>query len=227
MNHNAGNVGTGSGTETYAEVKETVVVSVDLSTVTYAEQIARYFFDDVSDFLQKTGINFATYLQLPANSDYPTELEELMEMLYDDLAHMLRDHLITGFHLLLSEPKPDPSMNNAYPLRYHALYNIYLPQRTLNPLPPDEEATIRGGRLAPPDKVLFRDARFDMLVDWDPAATDARMHKVRRPDYWFNWVPESARFDETRLVAYREGRFESGHARVGRIESAAHNLHAR
>lgn len=227
MNHNAGGAGTGSGTETFAEVDETVTVTVDLSTVTYAEQIARYFFDDVSNFLRETGINFATYLQLPPDSDYPTELDELMEMLYDDLAHMLRDHLITGFHLLLSEPNPDPNINNAYPLRYHARYNIYLPQRTLDPRQPDEKPKITGGRLAPPDKVLFRDARFDMLVDWDPAATEARMHKVRRPDYWYNWVPESARFDETRLVAYREGSFSSGHTKVGRIESAAHHLHNR
>src|SRR5258708_39646384 len=108
------NLISGSQTETYATVETTVEATVVPRTVTQSEQIARYFTEDLLQFVHDTNINLASELQIP--SDYPQNTEEVIWMLFDDLSHMLRDRLITGVHLLLSEPDRDPN-THAYPLR--------------------------------------------------------------------------------------------------------------
>jgi hypothetical protein len=136
-------------------------------------------------------------------------------MLYADLAHLLRDGLITGIHLVLSERELDPD-SQAYPLRYHAMYVIDNPMRSLKP---NSAAKEFGGRLDPPPD-SWRDARFALLIDWNPTASERR-RQARRPGYYFDWVAERARFDGTTLIRYRDGGMTVDGATVKRIESGS------
>jgi hypothetical protein len=170
----------GSVSETFATTTETTEVTVVPRVITQSQQIARYFAEDLLQFLKDARIDLARELQIPA--DYTQGPVELVEMLYDDLTHMLRDGLITGIHLLLSEQKADPA-THAYPLRYHAWYLIQMPERTLK----NSEAKRFGGKLAPPKKIAD-DARFVLLIDWNMTANERR-RQARRPEYCFDWVP--------------------------------------
>ncbi len=187
----------GSQAETYALTKNTTEATVTPRVMTQTEQIARYFIEDLSHFIHLSNIDLKRELQIP--SEYTDKIEEIIEKLYDDLAHMLREGLITGIHLLLSEPKPDPNNKGAYPLRYHALYTVNQSgQRSL-------QARVQrfGGSVSPPEHVWVN-ARFALLIDWNLSASEHR-RQVHRPEYWFDWVPEKDRFDATSLIRYREG----------------------
>ncbi len=202
----------GSVTETYATTTETTEVTVVPRIITQSQQIARYFAEDLLQFLKDTKINLAEELQIPP--EYTQDPLELVEMLYDDLAHLLRDGLITGVHLLLSEQVVDKT-THAYPLRYHAWYLIQMPERTLK----ISEAKRFGGKLAPPRKIADG-ARFVLLIDWNMTANERR-RQARRPEYCFDWVPESSRFDATTLIRYREGGMTVDSATVSRWERVA------
>lgn len=204
------NTKSGSVTETYAETKQTVEVTVIPRIMTQSQEIARYFTDDLNQFLKDTRINLAKALEIP--SEYTQDEDMLVEMLFDDLTHMLRDGLITGIHLLLSDPNPDKN-TRAYPLTYHARYVINMPERNL------KVASARqfGGRLSPPKK-FKAGTRFALLIDWNQNANERR-RQVRKPDYCFNWVPETVRYDETTVVRFREGGMTVDSATVTRYES--------
>ncbi len=190
----------GSQTEAYADTNQTVIAQVTPRTVTQSDQIARYFTDDLKNFVRETNINLVEELDIP--SEHNLSSSEAIEMLYEDLAHMLREGIITGIHLLLSEPQRDPN-SGAFPLRYHAMYvvnsNTRTPQRSLS----SSSVQQRGGSLALPTNVWL-DARFALLIDWNPSANERR-RLVRRPEYCFDWVPKQAKYDATTLIRYREG----------------------
>ncbi|HTK12125.1 MAG TPA: hypothetical protein VL485_33445 [Ktedonobacteraceae bacterium] len=197
----------GSQTETYDTTASTTEATVTPRVMTQTEQIARYFTDDLTQFVHIANLDLAHELEIPAEEAGDTQ--EIIEMLFDDLSHMLREGLITGIHLLLSEPRVDAN-TGAYPLRYHALYTINQPavaQRSL-------KAQRFGGSIEPPDRVWVG-ARFALLIDWNKSA-DRRRLQVRRPEYLFDWVPEQTRFDATSLVRYREGGLTSNGAEVVR-----------
>lgn len=205
----------GSQTETYANTKDTTEVTVVARVMTQSEQIARYFTDDLQRFVQVAHINLMQELAIPA--EYASSNEEVIEMLYDDLTHMLREGLITGVHLLLSEPRLDPN-SHAYPLRYHAQYLINAPSGVARTL--QNNAQRFGGELAPLQRI-WENARFALLIDWNPSA-NARRRQVRRPAYCFDWVPDQDRFDATCLIRYREGGMTyNGVVVVERTESAS------
>jgi hypothetical protein len=195
---------TGAFTDTYAYTKETVETLVVPRIITQSDLIATFFVEDLEEFVRLSHTDLAKVLQIPP--DYPQDTRDILLMLYEDIAHMLRDQLITGVHLLLSELNPD-SNTGAYPLRYHARYTI-TPDNSTSPLAPSTSTTSQriGKTLAPP-RNIWRDARFALLIDWNPSAKDRRQ-KVRRPEYCFDWVPEEARFDPTNLLRYNgEGSF--------------------
>ncbi len=204
------NAKSGSFSETYAETKQTVEVTVVPRIMTQSQEIARYFTDDLKQFLKDTRINLARELQIPP--EYTHDQDILVEMLFDDLTHMLRDGLITGIHLLLSDPNPDKN-TGAYPLTYHARYVINMPERNLKVA----NARQFGGRLSPPKK-FKAGTRFALLIDWNPNANERR-RQVRKPDYCFNWVPETVRYDETTVVRFNEGGMTVDSATVTRFES--------
>lgn len=201
----------GARTETYAwstEKAEAIVVPrvgthSEQRSITHSEQIARYFTEDLTYFLQETGFSLLKELQIP--TEYARSNREVVEMLYDDLAHMLRARLITGIHLLLAEPRLDPN-SQAYPLRYHAMYLLEWPAGEAQS--GDTRAMRLGGHLAPP-KQSWAKARFALLIDWDRSATDRR-REARRPEYCFDWVAEEDRYDDTTVIRYREGNLTSG-----------------
>src|SRR6266566_1864578 len=95
--------GASSSTYTYintkltAETETTVVPSI----ITQSDQIAIYFTDDLEEFVRITHIDLVKAFQIP--DDYSHETRDIINMLHEDVAHMLRDGLITGIHLLLSD----------------------------------------------------------------------------------------------------------------------------
>lgn len=205
----------GARTEAYQHTKATSEVIVVPRIITQSEQIARYFTEDLTKFVELTNIDLMSYLNIPP--DYAHNTEGVIFMLFDDLSHMLRDGLITAIHLLLSDPKVDPN-SHAYPLRYHAMYTIDTSRAAARTLKKAEDTMKRfNGHLAPPKKVWI-DARFALLIDWNPTAAERRRN-VRRPEYCFDWVPEKARFDATSLVRYREGGMTFDGANVNRTEA--------
>jgi hypothetical protein len=201
---------TGSFTDTYTYTKETVETIVVPRIITQSDQIAHYFTEDLEEFVRLSHTDLAKVLQIPP--EYPQDTGDIILMLYEDIAHMLRDQLIIGVHLLLSEMHPDPN-TGAYPLRYHARYSI-TPDNNIYPLAPSTSTTAQrtGKSIAPPTNI-WREARFALLIDWNPSAKERRQ-KVRRPEYCFDWVPEEARFDATNLVRYSKGGMLSDSARV-------------
>lgn len=190
-----------SQTETYAATQDTTEEIVTQLVLTQTEQIARYFTEDLSRLADLANLNLIKELAIPPDPrGFSLARKDIIQMLYEDLTHMLRERLITAIHLLLSEPQSDPN-TGVYPLRYHAMYTIRQQEqgeRRLLGTP-----RLFGGRIAPPERVWVG-ARFALLIDWDLSANERR-RQVRRPLYCFDWVPERTRFDARSLIRYRDG----------------------
>lgn len=193
------NGSTSSGTTTFIDSDETTFSTVVPSIIARSEHIALYFADDLEEFLHLTHVDLADELHIP--SEYSQNPRDIVSMLYDDLSHMLRDELITGIHLLLCDSQLDPN-TSAYPVRYHVQYTI---DASTSHTPPSTSSQPQrfGGLIAPPRDVL-RYKRFALLIDWNSSANSKR-NRVRRPDYNFDWVPESEKYDATTVVSYRPG----------------------
>lgn len=190
----------GSSSATYIETTEKVTVSILSRTVAQSEHIARYFTDDLENFIADTHIDLMYELGIPLEE--AQDSQEVIRKLFDDLSHLLRDSMITGIHLLLSEPKADPN-SHQYPLRYHAEYTISTPIRDLRSDKEQYNSQRINGYLKPKVEAA-RDAKFVLLIDWNPTM-NARRRSASPPEYWFNWIPRQERFDQTTLVRYREG----------------------
>lgn len=199
-------VGSGTKSETFAISEETVNVTVVPRTITQATQIARYFTEDLTHFIEETKIDLIRYLQIQDQIDYPQDIEEVVGLLYDDISHMILDGLISGINLLISDDQPTPNLGGAYMLRYHATYLVNVDTSIRSLRKKNEAAQRFGGYLAPPPRV-WRDGhyRFDLLIDWNPTANKNRRSRAMRPIYNFDWVPPVSRFDGTNLIRYREG----------------------
>ena len=211
----SGPTGPSSGTKTYIQTKLTPQVTVVPSIITQSDQIARYFAKDLESFVQHTHIDLAREFQIP--DVYSHNTNDIINMLYADISHMLRDGLITGIHLVLSDDKMDPG-SNAYLVRYHVRYTIENPNVPFPSASPGQ-VTTRGDGLTMPDPKVWRGARFALLIDWSPASKGKR-DKIRRPEYWFDWLPREERFDATGTLRYSEGGLEVDSANVLRYESA-------
>lgn len=199
------NTGTTAETypETYVEEKTTEKTTVTPLITTQSEAIATYFIDDLTDFIRDMRIDLLKYLEFPPEESQ--DLHEVLQMLFDDLARMLRDRLITGIHLLLSANELDPNVH-AYPVLYHAHYQVFVHERILG-APKDEEPKSErwGGRLEPPP-IAWTHARFALLIDWAPSASRERRKRVNRKfGYLFDWVPDNARYDPSSLLKFRDG----------------------
>lgn len=201
---------TSSTQDTFASTAATTEALV----MTQTQHVARYFIEDLSQFVRLTNIDLIKELEIPADPAYGSR-DEIIELLFDDLTHMLGEGLITGIHLLLSEPQPDP-MTGRYLLRYHATYTVNQSGPGQRHLAADVQRF--GGSLAPPKRVWER-ARFALLIDWNRSA-DERRRQVHRPRYFFDWVPPEATFDGRSLVRYREGGLTyNGATIVDRVEA--------
>lgn len=201
---------TSSGTKTYADTSATAKTTVVSNAFTRSEHIATYFADDLEEFVRITHTDLATELQVPP--EYSQDTHDIITMLYDDLAHMLRDELITGIHILLSDITIDPN-SSAYPVRYHVQYTIDLtPSASSTPTQP----LLEGGKINPPRDASGSTA-FALLIDWNKAAGNKR-YAVRRPDYNFDWVPKTSVLDATTILRFREGALTTDGARVTRWE---------
>ena len=187
--------------EVYAATQDTTEETVTQLILTQTEQIARYFTDDLSRLADLANLNLIKELEIPSDPrGFSLSRKDIINMLYEDLTHMLRERLITAIHLLLSEPQSDPN-TGAYPLRYHAMYTIQQQEQGDHRLL--GQPRLFGGRITPPERVWVG-ARFALLIDWDLSANERR-RQVRRPLYCFDWVPERTHFDARSLIRYRDG----------------------
>ncbi len=190
-----------SQTETYTATQDTTEAIVTPLVLTQTLQIARYFTEDLSHLVNLANIDLIRVLEIPPDPrGFSRTRKDIIQMLYEDLTHMLREGLIIAIHLLLSNPETDPN-TGAYPLRYHATYTIHQQAEGERRLLGQVQRF--GGRIAPPERVWVR-ARFALLIDWDLSANERR-RQVRRPLYCFDWVPETAHFDARSLIRYRDG----------------------
>ncbi|SRR5260221_3386726 len=197
----------GSRAATYADIEATVKSSVNIvpRTIAQSEQIARYFTEDLEKFIADTHIDLMRQLDIPPS--FARKDKAVINKLFSDLSHMLRDSMITGIHLLLSNPEIDVN-THSYPLRYHAEYTILTAhgnagERDLRPDKAHYSSQRIGGYLAPP-RGSWIGAKFALLLDWNMTLSERRRN-ARPPDYWFNWVPINDSYDATSLVSFREG----------------------
>lgn len=207
----------GARAATYADVNATEKVLVNIQVVPRAiaqsEQIARYFTEDLDKFLADTHIDLVRQLGIPPH--FARSSREVLVKLSDDLGHMLRDSMITGIHLLLSNPDVDTS-TGAYALRYHAEYTIRQGRDLRQATNKGDKANYNperlNGHLTPP-RGSWVGAKFALLIDWNPTLS-ARRRNARPPDYWFDWMPSNDAFDATSQVRFRDGGMAFDDARV-------------
>jgi hypothetical protein len=205
--------GTGSGTSTYSTTSSTIQTYIVPSVITQSDQIAMYFANDLEAFVKHTHLDLAREFQIPY--EYSQDTMDIINMLYADISHMLRDRLITGIHLILSDNEMDVG-SNAYVVRYHVCYTITNPNALLSSS--SASAEVKGDLVMPPPRV-WQGARFALLIDWSPESRGKR-HMVRRPDYCFDWMPREERFDATNVIRYSHGALVADTANVIRYEAA-------
>lgn len=168
------------------------------SIIARSHEVALYFAEDLLQLVNAANIDLASEFQVPL--EYSQDPKDIVDMLYEDIAHMLRNGLITGMHLILSDSDMDKG-TNAYKVRYHVHYQV--DTSSLATSSGINAGTRTGLEFGPPRKI-WHDARFRLLIDWSPSVRDA-IHQVRRPEYCFDWVIEENRFDATNLHAFRDG----------------------
>lgn len=202
--------GSSISTSTYLTTDQTVQATIVPKIITQSDEIATYFAEDLEEFVRLTHTDLALAFQVP--HEYSQNSRDIINMLYEDISHMLRDGLITGVHLVLSDNIMDPG-SNAFIVRYHAQYLIDNPDPNISTIPtqplngqspadPQQDGRF-GGLLAPP-KDVWRDSLFALLIDWSPTARNRR-HSIHRPEYCFDWVTQEKRFDATNVLQFRDG----------------------
>lgn len=164
----------------------------------HPEYVALALAADLRQIALETGIDFAAYLNVPAD-EYLWHAHDLIEEICDDIERMLRYRLLTAIHVLLSDPEPHPA-TGIYTARYHALYTIEVP-RTLGSEPPAQTSVERPAIT----RDLWQDARFALVVDWDAKADWQKRSQLRRPAYNFDWATALDPYYPSTVVRYDEG----------------------
>jgi hypothetical protein len=182
---------TNSASEAFLLTETTIQANVMSHTRTQSDQLARYFAEDLEQLVSLAKINLAKEFGFPP--EYPSSNQDVIDMLYEDLAHMLRGNLITGIHLVLREPHADPN-TGFYPVRYHVHYTVGSKTENISGI-----SHGHLGGLTPPPPEVWQDARFALLIDWNSTTKE----RVCRPEYLFDWIPDEAHFDSTNLIHYR------------------------
>ena len=204
-NNNSGNQSnTNSASSTFTTSSSTTQTTVSgTNVITRSDEVAVLFTDDLENLVNITGLDLAEAFQIPYELSH--DPKDIITMLHEDIAHMLRDSLITGIHMIFSDDEMDKGTNE-YLVRYHVHYKV----DNLNTFTSDRG--IKPELIVPP-KGIWRDARFSLLIDWSPSAKDRR-YRIRRPDYCFDWVIEENRFDATNVICFREGQMVAGSAEL-------------
>lgn len=214
---NAGEPGTGSQSRTRVETAvQTRSESVSY-VISQSGLVATYIHEDLAGLVNVWHLDLATRLGVPQELAHSNE--ELVELLCEDLAHMLRASLVSRVHLLLYDPEPRPAPTGGtecFPLLYKATYEISV-QRGLR----QEGGRRRNGLLDPPRLPDVGSMEFAILIDWHPKATPEQRARARYPTYTFDWAPAGDTYDATTLVEYRKGSLTAdGATIVERLESA-------
>jgi hypothetical protein len=183
--------GGGTRSRTYARTESRTVSYV----ITQSAAVAWYIREDLARFVAQKKIDLSEALAVPHRERTYTD-PQLVELLCDDIAHMLREGLVRRVHLLLYHDELDAG-TGAFPLLYKATYEI-----SEQPGLSTKGLKRQGGLLQPPD---FAAGELAMLIDWNPDADRMSRRRVRYPSYNLNWVTPDRRFDPTTLVKYRKG----------------------
>jgi len=158
-----------------------------------SEQVADYFTQDLYLLVKRARIDLASEFQVPP--EYSRDLEDIVELIRQDIMHMLDDGLIDGMRLILSDSEMDKG-TNAYAVRYQVRYQVDV--STLDPTIMSNGDAMGSG-FGPPGRI-WHNARFTLLIDWLPSAHNV-LNQVRRPNYHFDWVTEENYFDATNLFS--------------------------
>src|SRR5258708_1104731 len=178
-----------------------------------SRSIAQYLVQGIQELVSHMNLDLASYLGSSGK-----ETRELLEMLREDIEHMLYDELINGIRLVIERQRKNQAMEPRLYL-YQANYTIVYNGRA-SVIP----ATM-GGLIAPPAN-LGPHIQFDLQMDWKQPITEDQWRKVRPPFYHFDWSPwmtNVAIYNDKNLVLYREGTFIALIRRVRRQEFILQN----
>lgn len=203
----------------HSQDKTIIRQRIETSILTAAEQIATYFYEDLTEFARKTGVDVE--YELCGTHEFETAREGFLTRLCSDIDRLLCDDLITSMILILSDPV---NSDGKYKVRYRAIYNVQRsPAAALARSGSAIDVQRQGGFLDPP-RHAGAGARFSLIVDWNPLTREKRAI-IEYPRYHFKWAPIlKARFDESQLAAtYRYGSMTPtvGDLIVTRLEAAA------
>lgn len=200
--------------ETTYEVAADANVStrVETNVMTRSEQIARYLGDDLLYLVKRASIDLGEWLGVP--TDYVRDPDYLVQMICADVELMLRNGLINGADIMVTDPQPDTS--GQYSVRYLSRYLIEGPTEG-NPVNP-QPAKFWGGLIRPPDPTLASAFHFVFGIEWRPDVDQQARSEVRTPKYLFDWVPADGSYDSSQLVGVRYGGMEISGASVMRVE---------
>lgn len=192
---------------------------VETSILTAAEQIATYFYEDLTEFVQKTRVNVEQ--ELCGTQEFAEAPELFLTRLCADIDRLLGDELITSMIVILSDQE---NADGKYKVRYRAIYNVQRSPAAMMARSGNVIDVRREGGLLDPPRHAGAGAKFSLIVDWNPN-TVAKRTIIEPPRYHFNWAPiHRAKFDESQLTdPYRYGSMTPtvGELIVTRLEAAA------
>jgi hypothetical protein len=137
---------------------------------------------------------------------------ELLELLCDDVAHLLRDGALSRVHLLVHEPEPEAA-SGAHVVLYRATYEIGSSHRA------GGEAFRRGGGLLRPFELAY--GGLAILVEWRPAVALERTGPISPPGYHLSWCAAEQPCAGTALVRYGDGSLTADGAAIVRPGESA------
>jgi len=163
------------------------------------ERLAAAFYEDLHQIARQTTI--PPWQALAAPDTYADQPDLLARLVSADVEQLLRDQLISGVALVLSDPAYDAASDASMPVvRYCAAYIL---RRLVSPLPDELIAPPYSRTIArfDPSRHAGPASELALLVAWYPAVSPAeRAATIAFPRYQFQWTALTAvAFDDTQL----------------------------
>jgi hypothetical protein len=166
------------------------------------ERLAAAFYEDLHQIARQTTI--PPWQALAAPDTYADQPDLLARLVSADVEQLLRDQLIAGVALVLSDPADDAAGgagDASMPVvRYCAAYIL---RRLVSPLPDEPVAPPYSRTIArfDPSRHAGPASELALLVAWYPTVSAAeRAATITFPRYQFQWTALTAvTFDDTQL----------------------------
>ena len=160
--------------------------------------IAYYLLEDIETLVKSFNFNLASYF-----GSYGKRNEEILDLLYEDIVHMLEEDIINEIRLVI-ERQDKKLFRRSRLYLYQAIYII-------RPIDDGFGMDTRvGGMIAPPTNLGLH-IQFDLQIGWKPSIVEKQQNpKVHRPFYHFDWNPREANIETNNvrhLILYRVGTF--------------------